>query len=126
MAAEGDTAVHKGAYDAGKDKTKEPRKLSVPKFRSKTFKQLREPKNMYPRIEESVFKFYDFSGDNTANAEGKRPYIIFLDGDKVDAACNKEKKEYFKNIGGLTLKILVGVIVMAFVVGCFLKLAGLI
>lgn len=119
MVAWGSTAVQREPHSPARmGKAKELRKLRIPKFRSRTFKQPKGPKALYPKLEESTFKFYDFREDNAARAEDRKPYIVFLDEHRVGEACQKERKEYFKSISGLVLKIFVGVVVMAFILGC--------
>lgn len=96
---------------------------SVPKFKSKICKKLESPSSMFSKIDESVLRFYKFEENITVGADIKKPYIIYLNEQKVKYATSKEKRAYAKNMVSLIFKIMVGIILLSLICFGILKLS---
>lgn len=104
--------------DQNKDKPKDALKKSykVPRFKSKIIKHSENLENQLPKVDPGIFKYYELEKSNT-NVMDMKPYIIYLNENEVKNASRKEKSEIIKSVGGLCLKIIIAVIILAII--CF-------
>lgn len=104
------------------NKEKFKKSVTVPRFKSKIIKPMKDAKETFPIVNSSVFKYYDL--DKSSNVINKKPFIVYLDQDEVDKASTKEKTEFIKSVGGLSLKIISGALLLIFLVFAILGITS--
>lgn len=97
------------------NKNRRTEQMKVPKFKSKTVKVIEDPLQKLPTVNTSIFKYYDLESDKD-DIMNKQPYIVYLKEEKVEAATNKQRTEFVRSVGRLSLKILLFVVLGVLIV----------